>query len=88
LESWRFSDKIQSLSKGKNLRIEVLASACVRWSIDGWKTSRDSETKDSKFGVHFVDLPATELATDKDLIFTFRWTESGNWEGKNFTITL
>jgi glucoamylase len=88
LESWRFSDKIKSLSKGKNLRIEVLAPACVRWSIDGWKTSRDSETKDSKCGVHFVDLPATELGTDTGLIFTFRWAKSGNWEGKNFTISL
>jgi glucoamylase len=87
-ECWRFSDKIRSRSKGKNLRIEVLAPACVRWSIDGWKTSRDSETRDSKMGIHFVDIPATEFATGIELVFTFRWAKLGNWEGKNFTISL
>jgi glucoamylase len=86
--SWRFSDKIRFLSKGKSLRIEVLAPACVRWSADGWKTLRDLGTRDSKLGIHFVDLPAAQFATGTELVFTFHWTNSGNWEGKNFTISL
>jgi glucoamylase len=87
-ECWRFNDKIRSIRKGKNLRIEVLAPARVRWSIDGWKTSRDSETRDSKLGIHFVDFPATQFATDTELSFTFCWRKLGNWEGQDFIVSF
>lgn len=84
--AWRFSDKIQSLPPGKNLRIELLAPASVHWSIDGWKTTHDTAATDSKLGVHFVDVPADHFSPGGELVFTFRWTEGGNWEGKDFRI--
>jgi glucoamylase len=86
--AWRFSDRIQSLPREKNLRIEVLAIALVRWSINGWETWHDCETVDSRLGVHHVDLSAGDLAQGTEIIFTFHWRESKTWEGKNFRISL
>jgi len=87
-ESWRFNDKIQSLSKGKNLRIEVLAPARLHWSADNWKTMHDTETHDTKLGVHIINLTREQLASDGKLVFTFYWTKSKRWEGRNFDISL
>ncbi len=87
-ESWRFSDKIRSLTKGKNLRIEVFASATLHWSTDNWQTTHDTETRDTKLGVYVVDLPAEQLPPGGSLVFTFRWTDSKRWEGRNFDISL
>ncbi len=63
-ESWRFIDKIQLLSKGKNLRIEVLAPATLHWSTDNWQTVHDIETRDTKLGVYVVDLPADQFSSE------------------------
>src|SRR5690606_20366144 len=41
--SWRFNQKTASLPAGKLLRIEILAAAMVRWSLDGWVTVHESE---------------------------------------------
>jgi glucoamylase len=86
--TWRFSDKIQSLGQKKNLRIELLAPARVRWSVDAWKTINETETSNSRLGVYFMDLTADQLSSGSELVFTFYWTQSANWEGKDFHISL
>jgi hypothetical protein len=60
----------------------------LRWTLDEWKTWHDAETNDTKLGIHLIDFPANELAKGNEIIFTFRWTESGNWEGRNFRVAL
>ena len=87
-ESWRFIDKIKSLSKGKNLRIEMLAPATVHWSTDNWQTVHNIETRDTKLGVHLVDLAADQFPSGGKLVFTFHWAQPKRWEGKNFSISL
>jgi glucoamylase len=87
-ESWRFIDKIQSLSKGKNLRIEVLAPATLHWSTDNWQTTHNTETRDTELGVHVVDLPADQFRSGGKLVFTFHWVQPEHWEGRNFGISL
>ena len=87
-ESWRFADQIRSLGKGKNLRIEVLAPATLRWSTDNWQTTHDAETRDTTLGVYVVDLKADQLPSGGQLVFTFHWAESECWEGRKFDISL
>ncbi len=86
-ENWRFTDKIRSLGKGKDLRIEVLAPAMVHWTIDNWQTAHDLETRDTKLGVYVADLPAHQLPAAGELAFTFYWPETNRWEGKDFYIS-
>jgi glucoamylase len=85
---WRFNHQIRELPSGKTLRIETLAQAQLRWSIDGWKTFAEETTHDTRFGVHFIDLPGKELFGGTNLQFTFYWPEAEKWEGKDFDIKV
>jgi glucoamylase len=85
---WAFNHKIRRLPHGGMLRLFLPAPARVRWSTDGWKTSRESNTNDSLLGVHVVDLPTSRLKKGKTLQFTFYWVEEERWEGRNYDIEI
>jgi glucoamylase len=86
--SWRFNNKIRSMPGGKRLRIEVLAPARIRWSIDGWRSARDSDTAENAFGIHVLDLPVESQAPGTTVDFTFFWPEAGHWENSDFSIRI
>jgi glucoamylase len=81
---WRFNHKCRSFETGRALRIEVLAPAVVRWSVDDWTTLHDSSTRDCGLGVHLVDLPTAGLPVGATVRFTFRWNDGDRWEGRDF----
>ena len=85
---WRFNHQIRHLDPGKTLRIETLAPAQVRWSMDAWENCQEDVTQDSGFGVHFLDLDRKRLSANSRLTFTFYWPKSRNWEGKEFQIEI
>jgi glucoamylase len=86
--AWRFNNKIRSMPAGKKLRIEVLAPAKIRWSLDGWATVKDTETRPNVFGLHVADLPSDGLSTGAMVDFTFFWSEAGHWENTNFSVRI
>ncbi len=88
LRIWRYGNRITKLPERKLLRIEVLGSAVVHWSADGWATTQDANTVQSKFGTHFVDLPVKQLWQGQSVQFTFSWHASGRWENVDFKSTL
>jgi glucoamylase len=88
IASWRFTDPIGVLPEARNLRLELLAPAVAHWSTDGWKTAHDSKTRDTKLGVHLVDLDRDQLPEHGTIVFTFFWPEANRWEGRNFEIAL
>jgi hypothetical protein len=75
------------IPKGKNLRIELQAEATVRWSADKWKTTYDTDTRDTRLGIHVADIELKEVETDK-IYFTFFWKKANHWENQNFTIPI
>jgi len=81
---WRFNHKCRAIPPGKTLRLEVLAPAVVRWSVDDWRTANATETRDTGLGVHVADLRIGELPDGTTLHFTFYWPEAGHWEGVDF----
>lgn len=85
---WRYNHKIQSIPKGKKLRVELMAPARVHWSVDQWSNVEDTDTQPSGLGLHYVDLPANKLKVGKEVIFTFYWIEQDRWEGVNFTVKV
>ncbi|MEZ5565415.1 MAG: glucan 1,4-alpha-glucosidase [Gammaproteobacteria bacterium] len=86
--SWRFTHKSRVLPSGKLLRIETLAAARVRWSVDNWTTIMNSETRDTGLGIHVVDLPTSKLQVGSNVCFTFYWPDAGRWEGMNFSVAV
>ena len=85
---WGFNHQAPRISKGPLLRVEVMATAIVRWTADDWKTATDSKTTDAGLGVHHVDLPTTSLGAGTPITFTFFWETASRWEGKDFQVTV
>jgi glucoamylase len=86
--TWRFNYKCLIIPTGKVLRIELLAMSTVHWSVDGWQTTRDTETRETGLGVYIVDLPVDKQPSNTILTFTFHWPASNSWEGTNFTVII
>ncbi len=85
---WRFNQKTQTIRVGKNLRIEALSAATVHWSDDNWHTTTDSNTTDTGLGIHYVDLPTSNLLPGSTILFTFYWSQAEKWEGTDFQVTV
>lgn len=85
---WRFNSKCLNFPAGKVLRIELLASATVHWSVDHWQTVTDTETSETGLGVHIVDLPLDKQPANTTLVFTFHWSAGNTWEGTDFSVSI
>ncbi len=85
---WRFSHKCISMPPGKILRIELLDPGTVHWSCDNWRTAQDTQTRDTGFGLHIVEVPTNELPPGAAVTFTFCWKVAEKWEGENFTVAI
>ncbi len=85
---WRFDRQERQIPAGRRLRIEVLATALVHWSGDGWQTTRDVATRDTGLGIHVADLDTAALDPGRRIVFTFQWISDGRWEGANFEILV
>ena len=86
--TWRFNNKLRTMPANSTLRVETLAPAVVHWSVDGWRSPRDTETRDTTLGVHVADLATGELSSGDCVDLTFYWPESGGWEDVNFLVRV
>lgn len=66
----------------------MTAPALVHFGTNGWQDIRDIDTADTLLGVHVAKLPTDMLKPGDRIEFTFFWPESGNWEGRNFEVTI
>jgi glucoamylase len=85
---WRFNNKTRSIPRGKTLRVIILSPALVRWSVDAWTTSHDTETRDTGLGIYTLDLPTASLPAGGQVGFTFCWAKDSRWEETNYTVTI
>jgi glucoamylase len=85
---WRFNNKTRSVPRNKTLRIVLLSPARVHWSIDNWKTSHDTDTRDTGLGTHILDLPTASLPVGGEAVFSFFWPNENRWEGTDFRVTV
>jgi glucoamylase len=85
---WRFNNKARSVPRNKKLRLVLLTPALVHWSIDDWKSSHDTNTRDTGLGIYTLDLPTASLPGGSKVVFTFYWPNENRWEGKDYTVTV
>lgn len=85
---WRFNNKSRTVPRNQTLRINLLSPALVHWSIDGWKTAHDTETRDTGLGLYTLDLPTASLPVGGQAVFTFFWPKENRWEGTDYTVTV
>jgi glucoamylase len=85
---WRFNNRSRSVPRNKTLRITLLSPAMVHWTIDGWKTSHETNTRDTGMGTYVLDVPTASLPRGSKLLFTFYWPQENRWEGTDFTVVV
>jgi glucoamylase len=66
----------------------MMEPATVRWTFDNWHSSEDSNSNDSGWNLHHVDLPTEALPTDREIVFTFYWRNAARWEGRDYQVTV
>ncbi|HZW94834.1 MAG TPA: glucan 1,4-alpha-glucosidase [Candidatus Eremiobacteraceae bacterium] len=85
---WRFNNKTRSVPRNKTLRLVLLTPALVHWSIDGWKSSQDTNTRDTGLGTYILDLPTASLPAGSSVVFTFYWPKENRWEGTDYSVVV
>lgn len=86
--SWKYNNKIRGMVAGKTLRIEVHTPATIHWSTDGWRSSYDTDTRDTGIDIHIADLPTEDLEEGGQVAFTLYWKDAGKWEGIDFSVSV
>jgi glucoamylase len=86
-EVWKFTRQARSVKPGYVLRIQAQASFRLHWSNDEWRTVQDTSSSSTTLGVEFVDIPIVE-AQQAPIRFTFFWTASNHWEGRDFMVSI
>ena len=85
---WVLQNKVHTLPCGKKLRIALPAPATVVWSMDDWKSTRETPTRDTKLGIYVADLPTGEMKAAEAVAFTFCWEPDRRWEGVNYRVAV
>ena len=85
---WRFNNKTRSVPRNKTLRLVLLNPAIVHWSIDGWNSSQDTNTRDTGLDTYVLDLPTASLPPGSSVVFTFYWPKESRWEGTDYSVVV
>jgi glucoamylase len=86
--NWRFNNKARSMPCGKKLRILLMEPAMVHWSFDNWQTAHDSNSEESGWNMHHLDLPTESLPSRYEITFTFFWRTGARWEGRDYQVIV
>jgi glucoamylase len=86
-EVWKFIRQARSVKRGYVLRIQAQAAFQLHWSDDEWRTVQFTRSSGTTLGVDFVDIPIV-AAQQAPIRFTFFWTASNHWEGRDFMVSI
>ena len=85
MEIWTFRRQVRSVPDGGCLRIQAASPFRLRWTSDEWTHASDTDSASVGSGHEFVDVhvPPGQKAPVR---FTFFWTISGQWEGRDYFV--
>lgn len=87
LAMWTESYPLHKVSRGETLRVYSRRRFLLRYSCDNWTHWQDTDSHDTELDIHFVDVPVAQDQT-APVRFTFRWKESGKWQGCDYCVTV
>ncbi len=83
---WRFAHQRHTWPAGTRwVRIAVDGPVEIIWTTDAWLTTQHTVARFSDIGWYWADLPVQGV--DR-MEWTFYWTDTQRWEGRNWTMTL
>ena len=86
-EIWKPMRQVQRVQPGYVLRVQAPGGFRLRWSDDGWRTPKDTDSIGTALGVEYVDIPIGADQTG-DIRFTFFWMASNSWEGRDYVVSI
>lgn len=87
LEMWKVNRHQRTIQPDCTLRVLGHAAFTLRWTANGWRDACDSASHVTAVGAPFVDIPVPPEQR-APIEFTFHWTESQRWEGRNFSVAI
>jgi glucoamylase len=78
----------EAVDAGQKLHLCLPAPARVRYGIDGWQQIAELATLPSGLGQQVAELPSAALRSGQSLQFTFYWSESSQWEGRDYAVRV
>lgn len=87
LEIWKLHRQVRCLHAGGILRVQAQAPFRLRWTANDWEQVNDIGSTPTGTGADFADITVPP-GQRGPLCFTFFWTKTGNWEGRNFEVRI
>ena len=87
LEVWKFNRQVQKVKPGCTLRIQAVAPFQLHWTQDNWQTTQDTPSSSTALAIYFVDLTVPDNRSTT-IEFTFFWSNSNNWEERNYIVEV
>jgi glucoamylase len=85
LENWKFNRQVRSIPEGGTLRIQAATAFRLRWTDDEWRSVQETGSTPVGTGHEFVDV-RVRPGQRAPVRFTFFWTSSRRWEGRDFQV--
>jgi glucoamylase len=86
-EIWKTNRRVRAVKKGYTLRVQASDSFRLHWTGDEWNTVKDIPSSATALGIEFIDIPIP-AAQRAPIRFTFFWTKSNSWEGRDYTVEI
>lgn len=86
-EVWKTNRRVRVVKKGYTLRVQASDSFRLHWTADEWTTVKDTPSSNTALGIEFVDIPIA-AAQRAPIRFTFFWTKSNSWEGRDYMVEI
>ncbi len=87
VEIWTPCHHASSVQRGATLRVQAPESFRLHWSDNEWQPVKDTPSSPTALAVDFVDIPIAP-AQQAPIRFTFFWTASGRWEGRDYAVAV
>lgn len=87
LEIWKLIRKVRSVEAGSTLRVQAAERFRLVWSRDAWQTVEVTDSTSVSLRTEFVDIPVPQ-SQQAPIEFTFYWSRSQRWEGRNYQVAL
>lgn len=85
---WNRNNPISIAKRGEYLRIASFGKANILWTGDNWNTKTEFPMTETGLGISYIDFKPETFATGTSLKFTFYYTDTGKWEGKDYEIRV
>jgi glucoamylase len=85
---WTPHAPLAAVEPGQRLLVCTPRPARLHYGVNGWRRIADVDTTPTGLGLHAAELAGAELAGGHRLSFTWQWTDTGHWCGRDYSVSL